>query len=78
MVLNFILQRFVCFLLLQPGGDQVVLCFVDFTDMRSAATAMEALQGVSPILIHKVFVYQEMLVQIRIGSSSVLCLWYTW
>lgn len=29
----------------RPGGDQLVLCFVDFTDPRCAATAFEALQG---------------------------------
>jgi len=29
----------------RPGGDPLVLCFVDFTDARCAATALEALQG---------------------------------
>lgn len=28
-----------------PGGDQFVLCFVDFADARCATTALEALQG---------------------------------
>ena len=42
------------FALLQPGGDQLVLCFVDFTDPRSAATAMEALQGMFRFSIHKI------------------------
>ena len=29
----------------RPGGDPLVLCFVDFADARCAATALEALQG---------------------------------
>lgn len=29
----------------RPGGDPLVLCFVDFVDARCAATALEALQG---------------------------------
>ena len=29
----------------QPGGDPLVLCFVDFLSPAHAATAMEALQG---------------------------------
>lgn len=29
----------------RPGGDPLVLCFVDFSDARCAATALEALQG---------------------------------
>lgn len=29
----------------RPGGDQFILCFVDFVDSRCAATALEALQG---------------------------------
>lgn len=28
-----------------PGGEQFVLCFVDFADARCATTALEALQG---------------------------------
>lgn len=30
---------------MQPGGDPLVLCFVDFASPAHAATAMEALQG---------------------------------
>lgn len=30
---------------LQPGGDPLVLCFVDFVSPAHAATAMDALQG---------------------------------
>jgi len=29
----------------QPGGDPLVLCFVDFLSPAHAATAMDALQG---------------------------------
>ena len=29
----------------QPGGDPIVLCFVDFADAAQAAIALEALQG---------------------------------
>ncbi|KAH9320945.1 hypothetical protein KI387_015584, partial [Taxus chinensis] len=29
----------------RPGGEPLVLCFVDFVDARCAATALEALQG---------------------------------
>lgn len=30
---------------MQPGGDPLVLCFVDFVSPAHAATAMDALQG---------------------------------
>lgn len=30
---------------MQPGGDPLVLCFVDFLSPAHAATAMDALQG---------------------------------
>ena len=29
----------------QPGGEPLVLCFVDFVSPAHAATAMDALQG---------------------------------
>ena len=30
---------------MQPGGDPLILCFVDFLSPAHAATAMDALQG---------------------------------
>lgn len=30
---------------MQPGGDPLVLCFVDFLSPAHAATSMDALQG---------------------------------
>lgn len=30
---------------MQPGGDPLILCFVDFVSPAHAATAMDALQG---------------------------------
>ena len=35
---------------MQPGGDPLVLCFVDFLSPAHAATAMDALQG--EIMMH--------------------------
>lgn len=37
-------------MLLQPGGDPLILCFVDFVSPAHAATAMDALQGQSNII----------------------------
>ena len=34
-----------CSMLLQPRGDPIILCFVDFTTAAQAAIALEALQG---------------------------------
>lgn len=44
---NEILKYFICWpnLLLQAGGDPLILCFVDFVSPAHAATAMDALQG---------------------------------
>lgn len=37
-------------LFMQPGGEPLVLCFVDFMSPAHAATAMDALQGKLAIL----------------------------
>nr|XP_051199096.1 protein MATERNALLY EXPRESSED GENE 5-like [Lolium perenne] len=46
-----------------PGGDPIVLCFVDFANAAQAAVSMEALQGKIysvhpnhlPVVIHECF-----------------------
>jgi hypothetical protein len=39
----------------QPGGDPIVLCFVDFAEATQAAIAMDALQGETAIDIYRCF-----------------------
>jgi len=38
-----------------PGGDPIVLCFVDFAEATQAAIAMDALQGETAIDIYRYF-----------------------
>nr|CAB3469313.1 unnamed protein product [Digitaria exilis] len=35
-----------------PGGDPIVLCFVDFAEATQAAIALDALQGIGLVGIH--------------------------
>lgn len=58
----------------QPGGDPLVLCFVDFVSPAHAATAMDALQGKNAFSI-SVVVILERYVRIQtnlIFSSDVI------